>query len=89
MIEKILRSVEKIYHCKDNVYDILPTKIVQLYCTSDPRKYKWVKDGNGNRHIKTENGIKLKNAFDLHRKFLKAIDYGWKFSKKSFPLSTN
>ena len=27
------------------------------------------KDDNGNRHIRTENGIKLKNGFDLHRKF--------------------
>ena len=68
-------SMDKFYHCKDIIYDILPPKIVQLYYTSDLRKYKRGKDENGNRHIKTVNGIKLNNGFDIHRKFLEDIDY--------------
>ena len=82
-----MRSIYKFYCCKDIVYDILPPKIVQLYCTSDLRKYKRGKYENENRQIKKTNGIKLKNGFDLHRKFLEAIDYGQKISKKSFPLN--
>ena len=77
-------SREKCYRCKDIVYDILSPKILKLCCTSDLRKYKWGKDENGNRHIKTKNGIKLKNGFDLHRKFLEDIDYGHKIAKKRF-----
>ena len=61
--------------------------MVQLYCTSYLRKYKWGKDKNGKWNIKTENGIKLKNIFDLHRKFLEAIYYGQKIAKKRFPLN--
>ena len=76
-MEELLRSRNKFYRCKDIVCDILPPKIVQRYCTSDLSKYKWEGGGeNGNRQIKTENGIKLKNDFDLHRKFLEAIEYG-------------
>ena len=82
-----MRSIEKFYYFKDIVYDILPPKIVQLYCTSDLSKYKRGKYDNGNRQIKTENGIKLKNGFDLHRKFLEAIYYGQNIAKKSFPLN--
>ena len=63
------------------------THIVQLYYPSDPRKYKREKYDNGNRHIKTENGIKFKNGFELHRNLLEAIDYGRKISNKSFPLN--
>ena len=44
------------------------------------------KDKNGNRQIKTVNGINLKNGFNLRRNFLEAIDYVRKFAKKSFPL---
>ena len=40
-MEELLMSIEKFYCCKDIVYDILPSKIVQLCCTSDLRKYKW------------------------------------------------
>ena len=80
-------SREKCYICKETVCDILPPKIVQLYCTSDLRKYKWVIYDNRNRQIKTENGIKFKNGFDLHKNFLEAIDYGWKISKNRFPLN--
>ena len=86
LLEEVLRSMEKFYRCKDIVYDILPPKIVQVYCTSDLRKYKWGKYENRKKHIKTANGIKLKNNFDLHRSFLKAIYYGQKISKKIFPL---
>ena len=50
-------------------------------------KYKWVKYDNGNRQIKTENGIKFKNGFDLHRKFFEAVDCGQKIAKKIFPLN--
>ena len=82
-----MRSREKCYRCNDIVYDILPPKIVQLYCTSDLSKYKWGSYENGNRQVKTENGIKLKNGFDLHRNFLEAIDYGRKIEKKRFPLN--
>ena len=60
---------------------------MQLYCTSDITTYKWGKHENGNRQIKTESDIELKNGFDLHRKFLEAIDYGRKFAKKIFPLN--
>ena len=59
---------------------------MQLYCTSDLRKYKRGKYENGNRQIKTANGIKLKNGFDLHRKFLEDTGYGRKIAKKIFPL---
>ena len=45
------------------------------------------KDQSCNRQINTETGIKLKNVFDLHRKFLEAIDYLTKISKKIFPLN--
>ena len=45
------------------------------------------KDENGNKQIKTENGIKLKNVFDLHKNFLEDIDYGQKIAKKIFPLN--
>ena len=69
-MKDILRSIEIFYRCKDIVYDILPLKIVQLYCTSDLMKYKWGKDENGNRKIKTENSIKFNNGLDLHRKVL-------------------
>ena len=86
-MEELLSSTNKFYCCKDIVYDIIPPKIVQLYCTSDLRKYKWGKDENGKRQIKTENVTKSKNGFDLHRKFLEAIDYGRKMAKKSFPLN--
>ena len=61
------RSKNKFDCLKDIVYDILPPKIVKLYCTSDIRKYKWENDENGKRQIKTENGIKLNNGSDLHR----------------------
>ena len=77
-MEDILRPREKFYRFKDIVYDILPPKIVQLYCTSDLRKYKRGKDDNGNRKIKTANGIKLKNGFDIHRNFLEDNYYGRK-----------
>ena len=86
-MERILRSKDTHNCCKDIVYDILPPKIVQLYCTSDPRKYKRGKYDNGNRKIKTANVIKLKNGFDLHMRFLEAIDYGQKIAKKRFPLN--
>ena len=82
-----MRPRDKCYHCKDIVYDILPPKIVQLYCIPNLRKYKRERYENGTRHIRKENGIKLKNGFDIHRKFLEAIDYGWKFTKKIFPLN--
>ena len=52
-MEDILSSRYKSYHFKYIVYHILPPKIVQLCCTSYLRKYKWVKDENGNKHIKT------------------------------------
>ena len=42
---------------------------------------------NGNRHINKENGINLKNGFDLHRKFLEDIDCGRKIAKNIFPLN--
>ena len=58
---------------------------MQLYCTSDLRKYKRVKEKNGNRQIKTAHGIKLKSGFELHRKFLEANDYGRKIYKKEIP----
>ena len=86
-MEEIFWSREKFYCFNNVVYVILPHKIVQLYCTSDLRKYKRGKYENGNRYIKTENGIKLKNGFDLHRKFLEAIDYSRNISKKRFPLN--
>ena len=87
ILVKLLRSREKCYRFKDIFYDIILPKIVQLYCTSDLIKYKWVNDYNENRQIKTANVIKLKNGFDLHRIFLEAIDYGQKISKKIFPLN--
>ena len=39
-------------------------------------KYKWGKHDNGKWKIKTENGIKLNNSFDLHSMFLETINYG-------------
>ena len=42
---------------------------------------------NGSRQIKPENGIKLKNGFDPHRRFWEAIDYGPKITQKIFPLN--
>ena len=45
------------------------------------------KDDNGNRHIKTENGTKLKNGFGLHKKFLEEIAYVQKIAKNRFPLN--
>ena len=60
---------------------------MQLYCTSYLRKYKWGNNKNGKGKIETENGIKLKNVFDLHRKFLEAIDYVRKIANKRFPLN--
>ena len=39
-LEYILRSRQKFYCCRDIVYDILPPKVVQLYCTPDLSKYK-------------------------------------------------
>ena len=42
---------------------------------------------NGNRHIKTEYCIKLKNGFYLHRIVLEAIDYGRKIAKMVFPIN--
>ena len=71
-----MRSRGKFYRCKDIIYDIIPPKIVQLYRTSNLRKYTWGKCENGDRQIKTANGIKLNNGFDIHRKFVEAIDYG-------------
>ena len=41
LLKELLRSREKYYRCKDVVYDILPPKIVQLYCISDISKCKW------------------------------------------------
>ena len=79
-MEELLTSREKRYNLKDIVYDILPPKI--MYCISDLRKYKWVKDEIGNRQIKTENGIKLKNGFDLHMNYLEAIYCGQKIAKE-------
>ena len=76
LLEEVLRSMEKFYRCKDIVYDILPPKIVQLYWTSDLRKYKRGKDENRNRQIKTANSIKFNNGFELHRKVFEATDYG-------------
>ena len=59
---------------------------MQLYCTSDLRIYKLVRvDENWNRHIKTENGIKLNNGFDLHMDFLNAVDYVRRIANKIFP----
>ena len=60
---------------------------MQLYCTSDLRKYKRGKYEYWNRHIKTENGTKLKNVFDLHRVFLEAIHYGQKITNKRFLIN--
>ena len=75
-MEDLLRSRAKCNCCKDIVYDILLPKIVQLYCTSYIRKYKWVRvEENKNRQIKIANGIKLNNGFGLQRKFIEAIDY--------------
>ena len=82
-MENILRSKEKCYRCKDIFYDILPPKIVQLYCTSDLRKYIWGKYENGNSQIEISNVIKLKNGFDINRKLMEAIDYGQKIVKTS------
>ena len=79
-------SIETFYCCKDIIYEILPPKILQLYCTLDIRKYKRGKDDNGNRQINVANDIKLKNDFDIRRKLLEDIDYGGKIAKKSFPL---
>ena len=59
---------------------------MQLYCISYLRKYKLGRDKNGNRKILTENRIKLKNGFELHRKSLEDIDYSWKIFKNIFPL---
>ena len=56
-MEEIFRSIEKIYRCKYIVSDILQPKIVQLYFTSDLRKYKRGKYENGKRQIKIENDI--------------------------------
>ena len=86
-MEELLRSIEKCYRCKEIVYDILPPKIVQLYCNSDLSKYKRGKYENEKSQIKTSNGIKLKNGFDLHRNVLEAIEYGQKIAKKGFPLN--
>ena len=82
-----MRLREKYYHCKESVYAILPPKIVQLYCNSDIRKYKWAKYDNGKRHSKTENDIKLKNGFDSYRKFLEANNYGQKIANTIFPMN--
>ena len=41
LMEDILKSREKYYCCKDISYSMLLPKIVQLCCTSYPRKYKW------------------------------------------------
>ena len=61
--------------------------MVQLCCKSDLRKHKWGENENGSRQIKTENDIELKDGLVLHRKFLEAIDYLTKISKKIFPLN--
>ena len=42
---------------------------------------------NESRKIKTPNGIKLDNGFDLHRSFLEAIYYGRKIAQKIFSLN--
>ena len=86
LMEELLRSIVKCYRCKDIAYDILPPKILKIYYTLYLKKYKWgrVYD-NGNMQIKTTNDITLKNGFDLHRKFLEAIDYGRKIANKRFP----
>ena len=42
---------------------------------------------NGKRQIRIANGINLKNGFDLHMKFLEAIDYGRKIAKKIFTVN--
>ena len=46
-----------------------------------------VKYENGKSKIKEENGINLSNGFELHRKFLEAIEYGQKIAEKIFPLN--
>ena len=56
---------------------------MQLYCTSDLRKYIWGKYENGNSQIEISNVIKLKNGFDINRKLMEAIDYGQKIVKTS------
>ena len=60
---------------------------MRLYCTSELRRYKWGKYDNGNRQIKISNGIRLKNGFDLHRKFWGDIYYGRIIAKKRFSLN--
>ena len=60
---------------------------MQLYCTSYLRKYKRGKYWNENRHIKTANGINLKNVFDLHRNVLEDIYYDQEITKKRFSQS--
>ena len=87
LLQELLRSRYKCDRCKDIFYEILPPKIVQLYSTSDPRKHKRGKYENGNRKIKTANDTKLKNGFELHRKFVEAVDYVRKIARKRFPLN--
>ena len=84
LLEGLLSSREKFYLCKGIFYEIIPPKIVQLYLTSDLSQYNWVKDENGNRQIKTANGIKLKNGFALHRNFLEAIFMFGNFQRRDF-----
>ena len=86
-MENHLISTDKCYCCKCIVYDILPPKIVQVYCTSDLRRKQWGKYDNGDINIKKEHGIKLKKRFDLNKKFLEAIDDGKKMAKNRFPLN--
>ena len=54
LMEDLLRSREKFYHCKYIVYAIILTKIVQLYCTSDLRKYKRGNMRNGTGRLSSK-----------------------------------
>ena len=74
----------KFYRCEYIVYDILPLKILQLYCTLDLMKYTWGKDENDNRQIITANCIRFKNGFDLHRIFWGLLIMVIKFQRLYF-----
>ena len=52
LLEELLRSRDKCYCCKDIIYEILPPKVVQLYCNSDLSKYKRGKMRMGTGRLK-------------------------------------
>jgi len=87
LLESESRSGERVYHSKEIVYENLPSQLVKLYCTSPERKYKRnFNKGQIAGPVINAEGKQLKNSFDVHRKFLEAIDFGrQRVAKANFP----